>query len=73
MTPRERFINALLFKPVDRIPLVEWPIRGATMSPVEIAAGNDVLELRKEYPSFGMMVSQAHIALHNKLAAYNPF
>ena len=31
MTPRERFINALLFKPVDRIPLVEWPIRGATM------------------------------------------
>ena len=25
------------------------------MSPVEIAAGNDLLQLRKEYPTFGMM------------------
>ena len=31
MTARERHLNTLLFKPVDRIPLVEWPIRGATM------------------------------------------
>ena len=31
MTARERYLRTLLFKPVDRIPLVEWPIRGATM------------------------------------------
>ncbi len=31
MNERERFINTLKFKPVDRIPLVEWPIRDATM------------------------------------------
>jgi hypothetical protein len=28
---RERMVNALSFKPVDRIPLVEWPIREATL------------------------------------------
>ncbi len=32
MNGRERFINALSFKPVDRVPLVEWPIRGSTMA-----------------------------------------
>jgi len=32
MTPRERFMNALTFQPVDRVPLVEWEIRGATMA-----------------------------------------
>lgn len=31
MTSRERYLNTLLFKPADRIPLIEWPIRGATM------------------------------------------
>jgi len=31
MISRERYLNTLLFKPVDRIPLVEWPIRGATL------------------------------------------
>jgi len=31
MNKRERHLNALTFKPVDRIPLVEWTIRGATM------------------------------------------
>lgn len=31
MTARERFLNLMLFMPVDRLPLVEWPIRGATM------------------------------------------
>jgi hypothetical protein len=28
---RERFVNALSFRPVDRIPLVEWPVRESTM------------------------------------------
>lgn len=31
MNTRRRFIDTLKFKPVDRIPLVEWPIREATM------------------------------------------
>jgi len=31
MLCRERFINTLTFKPVDRIPLIEWHIREATM------------------------------------------
>jgi len=31
MTPKQRMINALSFKPIDRIPLIEWPIRGSTM------------------------------------------
>lgn len=31
MNARQRLINTLKFKPVDRIPLVEWPIREATM------------------------------------------
>ena len=34
----------------------EWIECGVNaMSPVEIAAGNDLLKLRKEYPTFGMM------------------
>ena len=31
MTNRERFLSALTFRPIDRIPLVEWNIRGSTM------------------------------------------
>lgn len=31
MLPRERYLNTLMFKPVDRIPLMEWPIRKSTM------------------------------------------
>ncbi len=31
MLPRERYLNTLTFKPVDRIPLMEWPIRKSTM------------------------------------------
>lgn len=30
MNQRERYLNVLKFKPADRIPLVEWPLRGAT-------------------------------------------
>lgn len=32
MTPRERYIRTLHFQTADRVPLVEWPIRGATMA-----------------------------------------
>jgi len=32
LTPRERFANTLLFKPTDRVPLIDWAIRGATMN-----------------------------------------
>ena len=32
MTTRERYLRTLQFQPVDRVPLVEWPIRGATMA-----------------------------------------
>lgn len=28
---RERFLGALTFKSIDRVPLIEWPIRGSTM------------------------------------------
>ena len=38
MLCRERLMNSLMFKPVDRIPLVEWPIRKATMD-VWVAQG----------------------------------
>lgn len=31
MLCRERFLHALTFRPVDRIPLVEWPVRKSTM------------------------------------------
>ena len=31
MLPRQRYLNTLMFKPVDRIPLMEWPIRKSTM------------------------------------------
>ena len=31
MLCRERFISTLKFQPVDRVPLIEWPIREATM------------------------------------------
>lgn len=31
MNSKERLMNTLLFKPVDRIPLIEWNIRKATM------------------------------------------
>jgi len=31
MTQRERYLRTLRFEPVDRVPLIEWPIRGATM------------------------------------------
>lgn len=31
MLCRERFVRTLKFQPVDRIPLIEWPIRQATM------------------------------------------
>jgi hypothetical protein len=31
MLCRERTMNALTFRPVDRLPLVEWPIRRSTM------------------------------------------
>lgn len=30
-TSRERFVGALTFKQIDRVPLIEWPIRGGTM------------------------------------------
>lgn len=30
-TDRERFVGALTFQEIDRVPLVEWPIRGSTM------------------------------------------
>mgnify|MGYP000773921438 CR=1 FL=1 len=32
MLLRERFIRAVTFQPVDRVPLIEWPIRGSTMA-----------------------------------------
>ncbi len=32
MNDRQRFINTMMFKPVDRVPLVEWGIREATMN-----------------------------------------
>lgn len=32
MDSRTRFVNCLLFQDIDRIPLVEWPIREATMN-----------------------------------------
>lgn len=32
MLCRERFVKTLTFQPVDRIPLVEWPIRKSTMT-----------------------------------------
>ncbi len=32
MLCRERFIKTLTFQPVDRIPLMEWPIRQSTMA-----------------------------------------
>lgn len=32
MNNRERFLNTLLFGQVDRVPLVEWPIRKSTMN-----------------------------------------
>jgi len=31
LTARERYLRTLQFMPVDRVPLIEWPIRGATM------------------------------------------
>lgn len=31
MNSRERLVNTFLFKPVDRAPRIEWPIREATM------------------------------------------
>ena len=31
MIARERYLRTLCFQPVDRVPLIEWPIRGATM------------------------------------------
>ena len=31
MIARERYIRTMRFEPVDRVPLIEWPIRGATM------------------------------------------
>ena len=32
MIPRERYLRTMTFQPVDRVPLIEWPIRGATMA-----------------------------------------
>lgn len=32
MNARERYLRTMQFQPVDRVPLIEWPIRGATMS-----------------------------------------
>ena len=31
MIARERYLRTMQFLPVDRVPLIEWPIRGATM------------------------------------------
>ena len=31
MLQKERYMNTLKFQPADRIPLVEWPVREATM------------------------------------------
>lgn len=32
MNCRDRFLKTLTFQPVDRIPLIEWPVRKATMN-----------------------------------------
>lgn len=31
ISARERYLGALTFKNIDRVPLIEWPIRGSTM------------------------------------------
>ncbi len=32
MNCRERYVKTLKFEPTDRVPLMEWPVRGATMA-----------------------------------------
>lgn len=72
MIPRERYLRNMTFQPIDRVPLIEWPIVDCdgypgnelmalwldagvdAVSPCEIAAGNDLIQLRKDFPKLGM-------------------